>query len=205
MEITMKTPTCSTVSCTVAELLRRPQEGPNWNAVLLSAATQVLSLADCLYHVHVEMALCVEYHIIVTRPAQLAGVMWLPVGCWDVASVLAQSSPGITVDIPSYYAQSPYEVFKLRQLVALRDPRVAAVRADPRVGRGTCTHIDECFEHTELVAELDAADVTTPAGAVAWAHDWEGLRREVALNASSGEPDCALRASYNQWNEGANQ
>ena len=43
--------------------------------------------------------------------------------------------------------------------VPLADPRVAAIRADEKVGRGSCSAIDEAFTDAELTAWLDEAGV----------------------------------------------
>jgi len=37
-----------------------------------------------------------------------------------------------------------------------RDPRVVAIRADKKIGRGTCSVIDECWTDRELVEHLDS-------------------------------------------------
>lgn len=67
------------------------------------------------------------------------------------------------------------------------DPRVTAIRKDAKVGRGTCSMIDECYSAEELVEELDAKGITTPAGAVKWAHDyhdlWHGYHDDIAATA----------------------
>lgn len=46
---------------------------------------------------------------------------------------------------------------------------VAAVRKDAKVGRGSCTVIDETFTDDELLAALTEDRVRTPGGAVRWA------------------------------------
>lgn len=86
-----------------------------------------------------------------------------------------------------------------RQREALSDPRVAAVRRHPKVGRGSCTSVDEALEHTELRDGLDHDGVVTPEGAVRWALEREGLWREQGLNASSGESGCPLVDAFREW------
>ena len=81
----------------------------------------------------------------------------------------------------------------------MNDPRVQAIRDNDRVGKGSCTSIDECYSDSELVEELDRDGAETPEAAVKWALWSEGLWREQGLNASSGEVDCPLVASYNHW------
>ena len=49
------------------------------------------------------------------------------------------------------------------------DPRVAAIRNDRKVGRWSCSPVDECFTDGELTDELDRAGVRTPASALRWA------------------------------------
>ena len=83
---------------------------------------------------------------------------------------------------------------------ALQDSRVAAIRADSRVGRGTCTYIDESFEHTEILEGLNDDGIVSDKDAVAWAHQREGLIIENGTNASSGEADCPLVARHREWN-----
>lgn len=46
------------------------------------------------------------------------------------------------------------------------DPRVAAIRADDLIGRGTCSVVDECWTDDEIIAMLDARYVKTPERAV---------------------------------------
>jgi len=55
---------------------------------------------------------------------------------------------------------------------------IDAVRADPKVGRGTCSSIDECYEQHELAAALTRDNITTAKAAVKWARGVERLYRE---------------------------
>lgn len=57
----------------------------------------------------------------------------------------------------------------------MTDPRVAAIRNDSKVGRGTCSVIDECHSDAELVAELDREGIRTPKQAIKWAHESHDL------------------------------
>jgi hypothetical protein len=72
---------------------------------------------------------------------------------------------------------------------AEKDPRVLAIRGNPKVGNGTCTSIDECWEARQLVEFLDEAKITDPEAAVQWAIEQEGLHLEQGLNARWGEAD----------------
>lgn len=78
----------------------------------------------------------------------------------------------------------------------MADPRVTAIRADPLVGRGTCSTVDECMDDSDLIFELDLEGITDPTVAVGWAREDELMWREQGTNASSGEADCPLVASY---------
>lgn len=55
---------------------------------------------------------------------------------------------------------------------------IAAVRSDVKVGRGTCSVIDECYGDRELAEALADAGIDTVKGAVEWARDVERLFRE---------------------------
>lgn len=63
-------------------------------------------------------------------------------------------------------------------LIRHTDPRVDAVRADSKVGVGTCSVVDECLTDKELIAYLDEMRVQTPAGAVREMRKFERLKRE---------------------------
>ena len=54
------------------------------------------------------------------------------------------------------------------------DKRVEAIRSHPKVGRGTCSLIDETWSDHELVADLDAMGADTVAKAVAAEILWGG-------------------------------
>jgi hypothetical protein len=57
---------------------------------------------------------------------------------------------------------------------------VKAIRSDRRVGRGSCTSIDECYEDCEIAEELSRENVTTIEGAIKWAINREALWQGVA-------------------------
>lgn len=48
----------------------------------------------------------------------------------------------------------------------MRDERVEAIRNDARIGRGTCSPIDECYSDAELIGELDAEMISRPTEAL---------------------------------------
>ena len=81
----------------------------------------------------------------------------------------------------------------------MSDPRVEAIRSNERVGRGTCTTIDEAYTDDELVEALNEAEVTTVEKAVAWAIENEGLRIEYALNFRWGEDTDPELRRYKEW------
>lgn len=62
------------------------------------------------------------------------------------------------------------------------DPRVAAIRADKIVGRGTCTTIDEATTDAELAQDLDDAGIgpKSTVRAIRWARAVERTRRAYA-------------------------
>ena len=67
--------------------------------------------------------------------------------------------------------------------------RVTAIRDHSRVGRGTCTSVDECWDDKEIIEFLDENNITTEEGAIEWALDQEGLFLEQGLNQRWGEDD----------------
>ena len=44
---------------------------------------------------------------------------------------------------------------KLSDKIAKADPRVQAIRKDKNVGIGSCTTIDECWSHSEILEFLN--------------------------------------------------
>jgi hypothetical protein len=81
----------------------------------------------------------------------------------------------------------------------MNDPRVKAIRSNERVGRGTCTTIDEAYTDNELVEALDEAEAITVEEAIAWAIKDEGFRIENALNFRWGEDSDPEVSRYNEW------
>lgn len=55
---------------------------------------------------------------------------------------------------------------------------IAAVRADVKVGRGSCSVIDECYSDHELAEVFTEAGIDTVKDAVTWARNTENLFRE---------------------------
>ncbi len=78
-------------------------------------------------------------------------------------------------------------------------PLIDAIRNDPKVGRGSCTSVDECFDDSDLVELFEREGITTPEAAVKAAYEIEGLRLEAALNARWGEDDDPQLKAYNEW------
>ena len=81
------------------------------------------------------------------------------------------------------------------------DERLKAIRNDGLVGRGTCSSIDECYDDIELIQQLDDNKLHTPAAAVKWARESEGLWVEQGLNQRWGEDDDPQLLAYNEWQE----
>jgi len=74
-----------------------------------------------------------------------------------------------------------------------------AIRANKRVGRGSCSSIDECYTDDELAKALVEAGVDTVKGAIRWALDGEALFREQGLNQRWGDDTDPQLASYKAW------
>ena len=70
------------------------------------------------------------------------------------------------------------------------DERIKAIRNDALVGRGTLSSIDECYDDSELVKQLDDYNIHTPAAAVKWARERVG--------AWVDDPQLL---DYNEWQE----
>jgi hypothetical protein len=79
------------------------------------------------------------------------------------------------------------------------DPRITAVRANKKVGRGSCSSIDECMTDEELLAALNENGVKTPATAVKWALRHERLYLEQGLNQRWGEDDDPQLLNYREF------
>jgi len=80
--------------------------------------------------------------------------------------------------------------------------RVIAIRNHPKVGRGTCTSVDECWDDKDIVEFLDENNITTEEGAVEWALEQEGLFLEKGLNQRWGEDDDPQLIEWQEWNNG---
>jgi len=80
------------------------------------------------------------------------------------------------------------------------DPRVVAIRANEKVGRGSCSSIDECMEDSEIVKTLDELGIEEPWRAVDWALKEERLFLEQGLNQRWGEDDDPQLKDYETFN-----
>jgi hypothetical protein len=78
----------------------------------------------------------------------------------------------------------------------MSDPRVEAIRANPLVGRGSCSRIDECMSDDEVLEHVKDLDVDK---AVVWALDDEELWLEQGLNQRWGEDDDPQLLTYNDF------
>lgn len=58
------------------------------------------------------------------------------------------------------------------------DERVKAIRADKKIGEGSCSTVDECYTDKELIAELDEAGITSPEAAVKHFREFEQIRND---------------------------
>ena len=84
----------------------------------------------------------------------------------------------------------------------MSDPRVEAIRKDDRVGKGSCSSIDECQSDAELIEALNEESITTPEAAVKWALEGEGLHLEQGLNQRWGEDDDPQLKTYKEFHDG---
>jgi hypothetical protein len=64
-------------------------------------------------------------------------------------------------------------------MTKLEERMVAAVRKDPKVGRGSCSAVDECMSDEEVAARLRDLGVTTSREAVAAFRREDRVQREV--------------------------
>jgi len=81
-----------------------------------------------------------------------------------------------------------------------RETLIAAVRADKKVGRGSCASIDECFSDDELWDDL-LCDCKTVEEALKECYESEGLWLEKGLNQRCGEDDDPQLAAWQEWRE----
>ena len=79
--------------------------------------------------------------------------------------------------------------------------RVTAIRNHSKVGRGTCTSVDECWDDKDIIEFLDDNGIQTEEGAIEWALEQEGLFLEQGLNQRWGEDDDPQLLAWNEWNE----
>ena len=78
---------------------------------------------------------------------------------------------------------------------------IEAIRSDKRVGIGSCTYIDECWDDADITKALEESSITTADGALEWAYDTEGLIRDRGSDCTGGEPNCPLVKAANEWRE----
>ncbi len=82
------------------------------------------------------------------------------------------------------------------------DNRVKAIRADLRVGRGSCSSIDECWEDQELIEAMNEAHVETETEAVHWALQQQRAFLEEGLNQRWGDDDDPQLLEYEAFVKG---
>ena len=76
------------------------------------------------------------------------------------------------------------------------DARLKAIRKHDKVGRGTCTTIDEAWTDEEIIEELDKRDIKDAKDAVKWAVEQEGIVLEQGLNTRWGSDDDPQLLKY---------
>lgn len=82
---------------------------------------------------------------------------------------------------------------------ATPDNMIAAIRACPLVGRGTCSTVDECLTDSEIEERLAEDGIETIASALEWAHDFEECKKEQALNQRWGDDDDWQLKAWEKW------
>ena len=70
------------------------------------------------------------------------------------------------------------------------DARVVAVRADSKVGHGTCSYMDETMDDADLLKKIEDVGAKTPKAAV---------RAMRSLNAALMENDQEAADGYDFW------
>jgi len=88
----------------------------------------------------------------------------------------------------------------------MEDARVAAVRANSLIGRGTCSEVDECLSDQEVAKELDDFGITDPAQAVRHFIEMEDISMDRMMDCRWGEdsdPQVAIKASWDARKEEA--
>lgn len=102
--------------------------------------------------------------------AAVTRVEWA-VPCEAVAEAFLAKYPGIWAsEFWSPFRKGAKEAVAAERKRRGIDVRVSAVRADRKVGRGSCSVVDEAMTDEELVAALDKARVRSISGALKWAH-----------------------------------
>lgn len=76
---------------------------------------------------------------------------------------------------------------------------VEAIRVDPKVGRGSCSSIDECWDDAEIGTALARAGISNATKAVEWAQLQEELFLEQGLNQRWGEDDDPQLKNYEEF------
>jgi len=77
---------------------------------------------------------------------------------------------------------------------------VEAIRLDPKVGRGSCSSIDECWDSDEIGTALVRASISNATKAIEWAHLQEELFLERGLNQRWGEDNDPQLKNYEEFN-----
>lgn len=85
--------------------------------------------------------------------------------------------------------------------MASEDARVKAIRNDEKVGRGSCSSVDECMTDSEIIAALNEAKITTIAAAIKWARKEQSMFLEQGLNQRWGEDDDPQLLDYKEFHQ----
>ena len=82
---------------------------------------------------------------------------------------------------------------------AKKDVRVIAIRADSLIGNDSYSFIDECLSATNIVEELDAANIESPVDAIRHFITAQGYQYERGLDARAGNDNDPELLLFNEW------
>ena len=81
------------------------------------------------------------------------------------------------------------------------DEMVAAILADPNVGKGTASVVSECYEVSDFKSAFKEENIKSVQEALDWAYEVEGLEREKGLNQRWGDDTDWQLEHYKDWQD----
>lgn len=91
------------------------------------------------------------------------------------------------------------------EAVEVKDARLLAIRTNRLVGLGSCSSIDECWEDSEILAELEKEGIVGELLAVSHFLGIEELFLEQGLNQRWGEADDPQLLQYDEFRRAAKE